>query len=368
MGGQFSMRKGEAPPVLQLDTNLQYTAELSSNEAAFTLDPNLQSFDCNPQLGPNRFIDTIASGVELRALCFESLKEVSGSLDEVNHQIIQAILDCKKSKWKNQQLLEIVNDYFQNSRQTLGFCTALKKCLLKACENQSLILHVALPQFEKQLKNFKAAGNPFTEDFFQEFATVQKHQVSMFKKLQLRKNTIDKKLEYVKSWGKISNIIFAATFAAALTCSVVAASMPASHIVAAVAAATSIPVGSIGTWFNSLLTGYENELQGQMELIISMQACTSVAIKDLYTIWVPVNCLAIEIQTLMQNADSAHREGEALKILVKDIKKKLEVFMKNIEDLIEQTDRCSQGIQWARTVVLERDRPSTKVHAAPGSK
>ncbi|XP_042494945.1 UPF0496 protein At4g34320-like [Macadamia integrifolia] len=339
---RFSKRTGEeVPPVLQLDTNLQYTAELSSNEAAFTLDPNLQSFDCNPQLGPNRVIDTIASGVELRDLCFESLKEVSGSLDEVNHEIIQAILDCKKGKWKNQQLLELVNDYFHNSPQTLGFCTAFEKCLSKARENQSLILHVALPQFEKEVKNFKAAGNPLTEDFFQEFGTIHKHQVLMFQKLQLRKNTLDKKLEFVKPWRKISNIIFAVTSAAAFTCSVVAASMSASHIVAAVAATTSIPVGSIGKWFNSLLTGYENELQGQMELISSMQ------VKDLDSIWVPVNCLAIEIQTLTQNANSAHREGEALKILVEDIKK-------NIEDLIEQADRCSQDIRRARTVVLQR--------------
>ncbi|XP_043711938.1 UPF0496 protein At4g34320-like [Telopea speciosissima] len=367
MGGQFSKRTGEAPPVLQFDTNLQYTAELSLYEAACRLDPDLQSFDRTLQARTNRVINSLASGVEVRALTFDSLKEVTGSLLEMNQEVVKVILDCKKDIWKNQELFELVEDYFENSLQTLDFCTATEKCLKKARDSQ-LILHVALQQFEKEegvdgkkysstleeLNNFKAAGNPFTEDFFQDFVTVYKQQVLMLEKLQLRKNKLDKKLKSVKAWRKLSSIIFGATFAAILICSVVAAAMAAPPVVAALAAATSIPIGSMGKWIDSLWTGYENALKGQKEVISSMQAGTYIAIKDLDGIRVLVDRLEIEIQTLMQNVEFALREGEAVKIVVEEIEKKLGVFMKSIEDLSEQADRCSRDIRRARTVVLQR--------------
>ncbi|KAJ4963491.1 hypothetical protein NE237_023430 [Protea cynaroides] len=367
MGGKFSKRTEEAPPVLQLDDNLQYRAGLSSYEAACRLDPDLQSFDCTLQARTSRVLNSLASGVEVRALPFDSLIEVTGSLFETNQEVVKVILDCKKDIWKNQELFELVEDYFENSLQTLDFCTALEKCLMKARDSQ-LILHVALQQFGKEegaddkkylatleeLKNFKAAGNPFTEDFYQNFLTVYKRQVLMLQKLQVRKNKLDKKLKSVKAWRKVSSIIFAATFAAILICSVVAAAMAAPPVVAALAAATSIPVGSMGKWFDSLWTGYENALKGQKEVIGSMQVGTYVAIKDLDSIRVLVDRLEIEFQTLMQNADFALREGEAVKIALEEIEKKLGVFMKSIEDLSEQADRCSREIRQARTVVLQR--------------
>ncbi|XP_042508848.1 UPF0496 protein At4g34320-like [Macadamia integrifolia] len=367
MGVPFSKRTGEAPPVLHLDTNLQYTAELSSYEAECRLDPDLQSFDSILQARTNRVINTVASGVEVRALSFETLTEVTGSLLEMNQEVVNVILDCKKDIWNNQELFGLVEDYFENSLQTLDFCTSLEKCLKKARDSQ-LILHVALQQFEKEdgvgdkkylatmeeLKNFKAAGNPFMEDFIQEFHTVYRHQVLMLKKLQIRKDKLDKKLTSVKAYRKVSSIIFAATFAALLICSVVAAAMAAPPVAAAMAAATSIPIGAMGKWFNSLWQGYENAVKGQKEVISTMQVGTYVAIKDLESIRVLVERLEIEIHTLMENADFALREGEAVKIGVEEIKRKLEGFMKCIEDLSEQADRCSRDVRRARTVVLQK--------------
>ncbi|XP_043711937.1 UPF0496 protein At4g34320-like [Telopea speciosissima] len=368
MGGQFS-RTGV--PALQLDSDLHNTTEMSSNEAeAFRLDhPTLQSSDSTLQVGRNPVINTIASGVELRALSFDSLEEVTGSPVVMNPEVVQCILE--KVKWKNKKLFQLVKDYFDNSLKTLNSFTALNECLRKVRDSQK-VLHFALQQFEKEeimlvdgkkylatvleeaLKNFKAAGNPFTEDFSKDFLTVYTHQVLMLEKLQTRKNIFDKKLEFMKTWRKVSSIIFAATVASTLICSVVAFAVAAPHVVAAVAAATSIPVGSVGTWFNSLWKGYENALKGQKELISSMHAGIYVATKDLEGIWVPVNCLSIEIQTLMQNADFTLGEGEEVKIIVEVIEKKLEVLLKKIEDLTEPADRCSQDIRRARKALLQR--------------
>ncbi|KAL9418060.1 hypothetical protein CISIN_1g040233mg [Citrus sinensis] len=359
MGGNMSKKTSE--------TSSQFTTELSSYEAACRLDTDLQTFDTSLQARTSHVINTLAAGVEVRALSFDSLKEVTECLLEMNQEVVKVILECKKDIWKSQELFELVEEYFESSLQTLDFCTALEKCLKRARDSQLLIL-VALQQFEEEndmgaghryvrtleeLKNFKAAGDPFTEEFFQIFQSVYKQQISMLEKLQLRKNKLDKKLKYIHSWRKVSSIIFAATFATVLICSVVAAAMAAPPVAAALAAASSIPLGSMGKWIDSLWKNYEHALKGQKEMISSMQVGTYIAIKDLDNIRVLIDRLEIEVEALLQNVDFVIEE-EAVKIGVEEIKKKLGVFMKNVEDLGVQADTCSRDIRRARTVVLQR--------------
>ncbi|KAJ9152880.1 hypothetical protein P3X46_026390 [Hevea brasiliensis] len=366
MGGHVSKKPAEASSSINLNNNLQYTTELSSYEAACRLDEDLQSFDTSLQVRTNHVINTLAVGVEVRALSFDSLKEVTECLLEMNQEVVKVILECKKDIWKNQELFELVEEYFENSLQTLDFCTALEKCLKRARDSQLLIL-VAIQQFEEEseaggnryvktlegLKNFKTSGDPFTEEFFQIFQSVYRQQILMLEKLQLRKNKLDKKLKYIHAWRKVSGIIFVATFASVLICSVVAAAMAAPPVAAALAAATSIPVGSMGKWIDSLWKNYENALKGQKELISTMQVGTYVAVKDLDNIRVLINRLEIDIEALMLNAEFAIEE-EAVKVAIEEIKKKLEAFMKHVEELGVQADTCSRDIRRARTVVLQR--------------
>ncbi|KAG6653223.1 hypothetical protein I3843_05G053800 [Carya illinoinensis] len=367
MGGHMSKKAPETSTAINLNTNLQYTSELSSYEAACRLDADLQSFDTTLQTRTNQVINTLAVGVEVRALSFDSLREVTECLLEMNQEVVKVILECKKDIWKDQELFELVEEYFENSLQTLDFCTALEKCLKRVRDNQLLIL-VALQKFDEEstemggsrygrtlqeLKNFKAAGDPFTQDFFQIFESVYKQQMLMLEKLQHRKKKLDKKLKYIHAWRKVSSMIFVATFAAVLICSVVAAAMAAPPVAAALAAATSIPVGSMGRWIDSLWKNYENALKGQKEILSSMQVGTYVAIKDLDNIRVLIDRLEIEIESLLQSAEFAIEE-EAVKIAIEEIKKKLGVFMKNVEDLGVQADICSRDIRRARTVVLQR--------------
>ncbi|KAM1151896.1 hypothetical protein FF1_034560 [Malus domestica] len=368
MGGHMSKKSAEtSSSATNLHTNLQYTTDqLSSYEAACKLDADLQSFDTNLQTRTNHVISTITAGVEVRALSLDSLKEVTGCLLEINQEVVKVILECKKDIWKNQELFELVDEYFENSLQTLDFCTALEKCLKRARDSQLLIL-VALQRFEEEtemgggqytrtleeLKNFKAIGDPFTEEFFQIFQSIYKQQILMLEKLQMRKNKLDKKLKCINAWRKVTGMIFVATFAAVLICSVVAAAMAAPPVAAALAAASSIPVGSMGNWIDSLWKNYENALRGQKEVISSMQVGTYVAIKDLDNIRVLIDRLEIDIESLLHNASFAIDE-EAVKVAIEEIKKKLGVFMKNVEDLGTEADICSRDIRRARTVVLQR--------------
>ncbi|KAL0763745.1 hypothetical protein Bca101_079896 [Brassica carinata] len=366
MGNQTSKKSHETSSKTTT-TSMHYTTELRSYEAACKADTELQSFDTCMQARTSHVISTLATGVEVRALSFDSLKEVTECLLEMNQEVVKVILDCKKDIWKNNELFELVEDYFENSLKTLDFCAALEKGLRKARDSQLLIL-VALQQFEdeslveggngyektlEELKNFKEADSPFDEDFFKMFQSVYKHQMLMLEKLQHRKNKLDKKLKSIHTWRKLSSIIFVATFATVLICSVVAAAMAAPPVAAALAAATAIPLGSMGKWVDSLWKNYENALKGQKEVISSMQAGTFVAVKDLDNIRVLIERLEIEIKGMVMCAEFTV-EHEAVRIGIAEIKKKLEVFKKCVEELRVQADLCSRDIRRARTVILQR--------------
>lgn len=345
-----------------------HAAELSAYEAACMADADLRSFDSNLRTQTSHAIEALAAGVGVRALSFDSLREVTGCLMEMNQEVVRVILDCKQDIWGTQELFELVEEYFENSLQTLDFLSALDKCLKHARDSQLLIL-IALQQFEgedrraggadryartlEELKNFKAAGDPFTKEFFRIFQAVYRNHVTMLEKLQLRKSKLDKKLRYLHAWRKVSSMIFAATFAVILICSVVAAAVAQPHVAGALAAAASIPVCSVGKWIDSLLKNYENAVKGQKETIVAMQVGTGLVISDLENIRVLVDRLEIEIQSMLQNAELAVEEGE-VKIGVEEIKKKLSAFMKNIDQLGVQADNCSRDIRRARTVVLQR--------------
>ncbi|EYU41176.1 hypothetical protein MIMGU_mgv1a022893mg [Erythranthe guttata] len=122
--------------------------------------------------------------------------------------------------------------------------------------------------------------------------------------------------------GKVSSVIFAATLAAVLICSVVAA-----------AAATSIPLGSMGKWIDSLLLNYENAVKGpgKKEMVDCMNVGTyMLQLKILDKIRVSIERLEIDIESMLKNADFA-LGGEGA-----------------------QADNCCRDIRRARTVILQR--------------
>lgn len=370
MGGQSSKKStSDIPLPIKLGAHSQFAADLTSYEAACMHDPNLQSFDATIQERTHRVIGSLANGVEVRSLSFDSLREVTDSLLEMNQEVVKVILDCKKDIWNNEDLSSLADDFFENSLLTLDFCNELEKCLRRTRDKQ-VIIKSALAYFEKevddgvegvryvktlqQLKKFKDAGDPFTEEFHSLFQSVYAKQLSMFEKLQLKKRKIDKKLKSLKTWRRVSNAIFVAAFISVLIFSVVAAAIAAPPVVTALAGALAVPIGSVGKWCNSLFKGYEKALKGQREVLSSMQVGTYITLKDLDSIRVLINKLEIEIESMLQNAVFALRDEDAVGIAIDEIKKKMDLFTETIENLSEHADRCSQEVRRARTVVIQR--------------
>ncbi|AET03967.1 hypothetical protein MtrunA17_Chr8g0373611 [Medicago truncatula] len=368
MGGNSSKMMSDANDCTKMGTHSVYAADLSSYEAACVKDPNLQSFDESIKEHTNRVISSLATGVEVRSLSFNSLREVTDSLLEMNHEVVKVILDCKRDIWGNKDLFALVNDYFDNSLQTLEFCNSLEKCLRRARENQVMVKSV-ITYFEEEvqngleggtcvktlqeLRNFKDAGDPFTEEFYLLFQSVYTQQATMLKKLQIRKRKLDKKLKSLKSWKRVSNAIFLAAFVSVLIFSVVAASIAAPPVVTALAAALVVPLGSVGKWCNSLFKGYEKAIKGQREVVSSMQLGTYISLKDLDNIRVLTNKLELQLESLLQNADFALKNEDVIKLAIDEIKKNIETFSETLETLSANADKCSRQIRKARTVVIQ---------------
>ncbi|KAK4759065.1 hypothetical protein SAY87_020366 [Trapa incisa] len=377
LGGETSKKRGEdasQSPPHTFTPGSQYMADLTSYEAACQVDPDLRAFDHTLYERTTRVINTLAVGVEVRSLSFDSLREVTSSLLEMNQEVVKVILECKKDIWNNHQLFALVEDYFENSLQTLDFCASLERCLKKVKDNQ-LIIHFAIKYFDEEtgsvasaegkryvktleeLRRFKAAGEPFTEEFFVLFQSVYKQQLAMLEKLQLRKRKLDRKLKSAKAWTRVSNVIFVAALVSALIFSVVAAAMAAPPLITALAGAISVPIGSVGKWCNTFLKNYQSMIKAQRGLVSSMQVGTYVAIKDMDSIQQLVNRLEIEILALVE---SAHVPGDdddddvAMKLAIEEIKKRLALFIETAEDLGKGADKCSREIRMARTVVLQR--------------
>ncbi|GLT39090.1 hypothetical protein SLA2020_132970 [Shorea laevis] len=355
MGSGCSKKKGtDAAGPVQLKINApermpqgsaddsKVAADLSSYEAACRVDPDLQAFDRVIHDRTSQALNSLATGAGGQTLSFDSLKE----------------------------------EYLENSIKTLEFCGGLENCLKRARTNQ-LIIQLAVQKFEEEVKvqgegegdgderkfgktldelnKFKAAEKPFDEEFFRQFRSVYDQQLSLFKKLQQQKRKVDKKLKKAKTWRKLSNILFVTVFVSVVVFSVVAAAIAAPPVVTAVAGALIVPVGSVGKWCSSLWTRYENKLKGQQELIGSMEFGTYYfTIKDMETIGVLVRRMETKIESLLYGADFAVREQEAVKLVIDEMKKKLEEFMETIEDLGKQADKCSREIRKARTVILQK--------------
>lgn len=376
MGGKCSKGKkkeetwGSPSTPVQIKINSAYTEHLTSYETACSEDPKLESFDSALHERTNRVINKLASGVEIKSLSFDSLREVTQCLLDMNQDVVKVILQDKEDIWNHQDLFGLVNMYFESTAKTMDFCSELEGCLNRAKRSQ-MIIQFAVKQFEEEdedeenedrkyektleeLKRFKLAGDPFTKEFFDLFDSVHKHQVMMLDELHKLKRRLDKKLKNIKTWRRVSNMVFVTAFVSVLIFSVVAAAVAAPPVVAAIAGALAVPVGSVGKWCNSLWTKYEKVVKGQKEIVTSVRIGTYISVKEMDNISVLVRRVEVEIESLLKNAEFAVAEENGVRLAMDEIKKKLDVFTDTIEELREHADKYCRDVTKARTVILQR--------------
>ncbi|KAF8015520.1 hypothetical protein BT93_H1135 [Corymbia citriodora subsp. variegata] len=370
MGGKFSKNKEVDTSSIE-DSNPRYQSHLNSYEAACRADPSLQDFDKTLHNQADRVIRTLAGGAEAQSLALNSLGVVTNGLLEMNHELAKIILASREDIWNDKELSRLVEYYFKHGLEILDFYTSLENCLRRARDSQ-LRIQLALMHFEEErgenvggekyvktlqdLQKFKEAGDPFTDEFSKLFHSVNQHQREMLKELQARKNKFDKNVKSAQTRRRVTNAIFVTAFVSTLIFSVVAVAIAAPPVVIALAAAMAAPIGTVGKWCDTWWKNYRKQLKVKKELTDLMYAGTKISIYDLETIRSLVSKLEIEIESILQNADFAlgEEQEEAVKLGMLEIKKRVEVFKKTMEDLSVQADKSSREIRMARTVILQR--------------
>ncbi|CAN6863985.1 unnamed protein product [Brassica oleracea] len=368
MGGNPSKKKqnieyGSPTTPVHIKINSAYTEHLTSYERACTEDPKLESFDLSLHQRTNLVINKLAasSGVEIKSLSFESLREVTQCLLDMNQDVVKVILQDREDIWSNQDMFSLVNMYFDSTAKTMDFCSELESCLNRARRSQ-VIIKFAVKQFEEEdyektleeLKRFTLAGDPFSKEFFALFDSVHRHQVMMLEELHRLKRRLDKKLKSIKTWRRVSNMVFVTTFFSVLIFSVVAAAVAAPPVVAALAGALTVPVGSVGKWCNSLWEKYEKVVRGQKEIVTSIRIGTYVSVREMDNISVLVRRVEVEIGSLLKNAEFAVSDERVVRLAIDEIKKKLDVFTETIEELGKHASKYCSDVTKARTVILQR--------------
>ncbi|XVE87256.1 hypothetical protein DITRI_Ditri18aG0102000 [Diplodiscus trichospermus] len=331
-------------------------------------DPDLQDFDATLQKRTDRVIQMLKAGSGVQSLSSDLLREVMEYLLKTKQNVAKIIAECQNDILKNQDLFSLVEEYFENSQKTLEFYAVLKSCLKRARSKQSII-QSAVKYYEEEkglqvgndekkfvktleaLGKFKAADEPFTEEFFRLFDSVRQQQESMLDKLLAQKGNIDKKLKSLKKWRRVSNVLFVATLVSVLIFSVVAAAIAVPPVVAALAGAMTFPIGSLQRLCSWLCERYENEMKGQEELITTIGA--RITIHRMENIRVLVDRLEIEIESLLHNADFALGEEDEVKHAIDNIKRNLDVFMETTKKLGEMADKYSHDITTESTWVFQ---------------
>lgn len=360
MGNSFSNHLINHEPLESVDFTVYETACLE--------DVDVRKFDTSLKARTGKVLDALATSADQQSFSFDSLKEVTTSLLDMDREVMEVILEYKDDVWKNKELFLLVEEFFDNSLATLEFCTATESSIKNAKDNQSF-LQIALNLVpadrepdEREIKSilgaldlFCQSENPFGVSFIQKFQAVQERHTSMLVKLRDKKRKLDKKLKNVQVWAKVSSILFGAAVAAVLICSVVAAAIAAPPIAGALAAASSLPLSSVGAWVRSLWKGYENEIKAQREVIQGMHMGTVVAIRELENIRSLASLLETQLKAIVGDIQFIKERADvaALRVAVEDITRKKSSFVKELEDLQLHVDRVGNRIRQARTIVLQ---------------
>ncbi|KAH7373101.1 hypothetical protein KP509_17G037200 [Ceratopteris richardii] len=347
----------------------------SSYEEACGNDPDVERFDEKLQIRIGRVLSSMGGGGEEFSFSFDSLKEVTTSLLELDGDVMEVILEFKEDVWKSKEVFLLVKEFFDNSLATLEFCTAAESSIKNAKESQSF-LQIALNSVPRgrdpngneirsilsALELFRSASNPFGETFVEKFKAVYARHIEMLRRLGEQKKKLDRKLKQVSMWRKVSAILLGAAAAAVVICSIVAAAVASPPVAAALAAAASLPLGSMGSWAKSLWRKYEDEVKAERQLINDMQFRTKVVLHDLETINRLAASIQAEFKRILHDANflDEHRDASALTLVVEDIASKSSCFMKALDDLLSHVDHVGKRIRQSRTIILQKIADYTK--------
>ncbi|KAL2621918.1 hypothetical protein R1flu_002123 [Riccia fluitans] len=298
-------------------------------------DPDLKNCDNGMKQRTEKVLGSLENGMKQGGLELSVLEDVTNGLLGMNEDVVNYILECDLDVWANEEMKELVTDYFKNSLEALDFCTVLESCV------------------RSKLDRFLEAKNPFFE-FQDPFKAVYDWQWKLQEKLAEKRRKYHRKERNLRVMKKITTVILTASCVSLVVCAAVAMAVASPVLAGGVTAAASLPFDAMHSWLNKLWAHYEQRIRTERGIVDAAHWGTWVAIKDLDTTETEVRRLKSEIEAFSRNIEFARERGDSLAVqnFIRMIRMKNEQFVKQLYDLSAHVNECISRINKARGVVI----------------
>ncbi|KAI5314312.1 hypothetical protein L3X38_043488 [Prunus dulcis] len=344
---------------------------ISSYQEALRGDADLQCFENTLKTHIKAVINTFRNGGPSTGF----FKQVTKYLRYLTEQSVHALLRCrvignkKLNRASEERFKLLADEYTNNSLQMLDFCSELHRFLKAARNTHSYIEYVTQECFametamgtrhyvriSKRLKSLSASGDVYgnyssAERLLEKVERLRKQQEQMLEKLRVQNEKLEKKESSAHTWRKVTIILFVVAVAGLLISMIVTAALAIPAVAPALGAAF-VPMLASADWITNLFGTFEIACKDQQGENVFMQAGTRVSIKELGDIKFLIDRVVNEIDSLLFAPSSTIKEQ--IDFTMKDIKLKLETFMREIETLQEEANKCSSEILKARDKVVK---------------
>ncbi|XP_031479850.2 UPF0496 protein At4g34320-like [Nymphaea colorata] len=309
---------------------------------------------------------------ESSSLSFDSLTQATTCLLHTNDCAAKEILAYKEDIRNNNQLHDIVKEYFDLSYTTLDFLYGLQGRLNELREKLAMLCSsfqhpTSMETKALALEEFRGCKG-FTADLHVSLMKVITAHTSFLLKLQGWKGKSEKRINILRRRRKMVYVIFVTVFVCAVVCSILAAALHAPPLLAALpaAAATVTSWGPMTSWVENLWKGEESHLQSGVQIAERVNRSNSVVIHELRGIELSVKALMDQKAILESNTDFIIRRGDDNFLLnnMKSIMERSRRLIERMDKLDEQVTTCCSSIENRRSDILERIRNCTEPQEA----
>lgn len=273
------------------------------------------------------------------------------------------VLECRgQLSMQNDKIYhEFAMDYIEHSNKMQHFCFEMETFLSSARDRHSYIEHTTRPwinmesdvEQEDVMKIYEVLKNLKASDVYEQCAgnllekvqILMEQQQQMLSSLKQHIQTLDEQKQTTGRWKKVTSTVLMA-ITGALLIGVIVVLCVGNPTAAASLVACTVGVGASSFGVLDAFNAYEETLLVQKNAINSINDKTMIVIMDLQDIELLINKIVREIDSLVFNVGFAAKGNVGFGM--KDIKRKLDNFLKKIEDLEAKTAESSSRIMRER--------------------
>ncbi|XP_010521290.1 PREDICTED: UPF0496 protein At3g57100-like [Tarenaya hassleriana] len=315
------------------------------------------------------------NGLGLRSSSYDSLNNLTGSIDNMNADVKQLFLSSQRDLRENPDLLNLINDFFDKNTALSVFCESLKRCLEKAAGKEALVFK-ALSDFMEEkrvsgeegsfsktlqsLRSFRdfSSYDPFAGEFAELYKSCHDDLVRLIAKLKETIKTLDRELQKTRWYRRFMIMVLIAAVSAVIVGAIVVGVTVAPPLMFAMGTVVPfVPIGSLGVFFSTMLQKSRNALKRQNAAMSSMERGVSLALSEVDKIKGLVDKFEEAMKSMEETMDTAAAAAEKRSLLEKamaKVEEDLQTYKKVISDLQREGGECDQNARLSREVARDK--------------